>query len=438
MLRFVYRPVRVRGGKRVRGRVYRGRYRLAGDAKASDVALRTVDKRVAERRLDHLVEDVEREREGILPPKPMRDAAQRRLSEHLAELVRDLKARGRCAGYVYRLERRVRKLVRACGWAHPKDVTRESFVTWRGGAAESLSSKTLNDYLSAANVLLKWMQDQGRIAANPLGGKSLRVETKGRRKFKRRALTDAEVGALLGAAGRRRALYLTAVQTGLRRGELKALRWSDLYLEGPAGFVSARAATTKNRKDAVLGLPAELVGELRALRVLNGAKDGLVFRMPDYETVRRDFERAGITWGVDVQGRRVDFHALRHTFVTNLGRGGVSALVRRLAARHSDQRLTDGVYNDATQLPVVQAAEALPAFLSAYSLIDSLALYRTGHGVAQPDAGASGAAERKSLSDKGRGHKRARGGTTGLAAGKNSPSRTRTYNNPVNSRVLYH
>lgn len=438
MLMHVYKPVRVRSGKRVRGRVWRGRYRVSGDAKLTDVSLGTVDKRVADQRLRELVERVERERAGIIAPKLMRDSAQRGLLEHLADLVRDLKARGLSAAYVYRLDRRVRKLVVACGWAYPKDVTRESFVTWRGGVAESRSAKTLNDYLSAANVLLKWMQDQQRIAENPLAGKPLRVETKGRRKFKRRALTDAEVGALLRAAGRRRALYLAAVHTGLRRGELKALRWSDVCLEGPAGFVRARAATTKNRTDAVLGLPAELVSELRALRALNGAGDGLVFRMPDYETVRRDFERAGIAWGLDAQGRRADFHGLRHTFVTNLGRGGVSALVRRLAARHSDQRLTDGVYNDATQLPVVQAAEALPTFLSAYSLIDSRALYRVGHGVAQPDAGGNGAGERKCLSNKVQGHGRARDGTMGLRVGKNSPSRTRTYNNPVNSRVLYH
>jgi hypothetical protein len=47
----------------------------------------------------------------------------------------------------------------------------------------------------------------------------------------------------------------------------------------------------------------------------------------------------------DSSGRFADFHANRHTFITNLSRAGVSAKTAQTLARHSDVRLTLGVYS---------------------------------------------------------------------------------------------
>jgi len=48
----------------------------------------------------------------------------------------------------------------------------------------------------------------------------------------------------------RRALYVVAFTTGLRRGELEALRWADVRLDVDPPHILARASTTKDRKDA--------------------------------------------------------------------------------------------------------------------------------------------------------------------------------------------
>ena len=60
-------------------------------------------------------------------------------------------------------------------------------------------------------------------------------------------------------------------------------------------------------------------------------------------------------------GLYADFHSLRHWFITGLARAGVSPKMAQTLARHSDVRLTLGVYTH-VELPDRSAAiESLPA-----------------------------------------------------------------------------
>ncbi len=85
------------------------------------------------------------------------------------------------------------------------------------------------------------------------------------------------------------------------------------------------------------------------------------------KTFRKDLEAAGIA-ASDGQGRRVDFHALRHTLATNLARAGVSPRVAMEMMRHSDMRLTQRTYTDAALLPMTDALEKLPRYAAAVRL----------------------------------------------------------------------
>ena len=60
-----------------------------------------------------------------------------------------------------------------------------------------------------------------------------------------------------------------------------------------------------------------------------------------------DLQAAGIAF-MDSDGRFLDFHALRHTYVTNLVRAGTHPKLAQMLARHSDIRLTMQFY---THLP---------------------------------------------------------------------------------------
>jgi hypothetical protein len=79
---------------------------------------------------------------------------------------------------------------------------------------------------------------------------------------------------------------------------------------------------------------------------------------PSFDTadmLRKDLTAAGIAYKDD-QGAFADFHALRHTFVSNLADGRVHPKTAQLLARHSDINLTMSRY---THMSMERQAEAL-------------------------------------------------------------------------------
>ena len=65
----------------------------------------------------------------------------------------------------------------------------------------------------------------------------------------------------------------------------------------------------------------------------------------------RDLAAAGIAKRDD-RGRTIDVHAMRHTFASHLVAAGVAPRIAQAAMRHSDIRLTMGVYTDPRLLDV--------------------------------------------------------------------------------------
>ncbi len=70
--------------------------------------------------------------------------------------------------------------------------------------------------------------------------------------------------------------------------------------------------------------------------------------------LRRDLEAAGIPY--EVGDKFADFHALRHTFITNLVRAGVPPKIVQILARHSSIELTMNTY---TLLGLTEVFEAI-------------------------------------------------------------------------------
>ena len=100
-----------------------------------------------------------------------------------------------------------------------------------------------------------------------------------------------------------------------------------------------------------------------AERRQSGEASGRVFPggVPGHHTFRSDLDAAGIR-RVDDSGRKVDFHALRVTFITNLYRAGVPQRQAMALARHTDPRLTANIYTDQDALPLVEAVAKLPSY----------------------------------------------------------------------------
>src|SRR5207248_519296 len=90
--------------------------------------------------------------------------------------------------------------------------------------------------------------------------------------------------------------------------------------------------------------------------------DAPLFTVPGgfIQVLNRDLRAAGIPKR-DEWGRTIDVHALRHSHASHLSAVGVAPRVAQASMRHSDLKLTMGVYTDETLLRVRDAQAALPA-----------------------------------------------------------------------------
>ena len=350
-----------RNGKLQFTRCYYLRYRLENMPVDRWKSLAVTDKVVAEKRAHEFIQEKEREAAGLIAPRLMRDSAQKPLAEHLDDYVADLEVRNR-AGRRGRggrlLKGRILRLLKACGWKLPGNVTADSFVTWRN--RQTGAARTLNHYLQGMVSFLNWLERSGRIQANPLKFVD-KVDERGQKKRLRRAFTDDELQKLIAGSGSRGIIYFTAARTGLRQEELKQLKWCEIDLESPVPRVVVRAETAKNKKEEAVCLVPEIVTALKAYRPTNWSPADLVFPqgIPNAAQIKVDEERNGLVY-CNPQGRYADFHALRYTWATYLQRHGVGQRIAMKLMRHSDIRLTSKVYTDEMQLPVYDAIKDLP------------------------------------------------------------------------------
>ena len=357
MIKTLYKPKRLRNGKRLVSRLYSLKMRLNGENRISYIALGVSDRQVAEEKARKIVQERERELAGLIPPKGQREAARTSLVKHVGDFIGDLKAKGRDGKYIKQEENKLSLLSGECGWQSVRDVGADSFVRWRSGQGNS--PKTLNEYLASAKGFLNWMVSQGRLAANPLASVQ-KVETRGREVRPRRAYSDEEAMDLLKVAGKYRLACLTALLTGIRHGELKQLRWGDFNLSVEKPSVLVRASISKSHKQACLPLHPVLLVELSRFRPANAVAGGQVFTgiVPRSKHFKAILQKAQIK-KVDSQGRVVDFHSLRHTFCTNLHRAGVPQREAMELMRHNDPRLTANTYADASLFALRGAVEKL-------------------------------------------------------------------------------
>jgi integrase len=361
MIAYVYKQRRKEGGKPVAGRIWRARLKLNGDVKPRDISLGVSDKQVAEQKLRDAIREHERTAVGMMAPAAQREAFKSPLEAVIGEYVADLIALGRSKDHVRHVDKRLLRLMRECGWQSLREATPESFLRWRTGQKQA--PKTINEYHAALSALFTWLRKQGRAEVNPFEVIS-KIDTRGKERIRRRALSDAEAQALLSSVPEsRRIVYLFALHTGLRRGEIDKLQWADVKLNDATSSVRVRPEINKNRKDQLLPLHSEMVAVLKASKPEVVAANAPVFLggAPTMKEFRADIKAAGIPW-VDERGHRIDFHALRTSYITRLQRSGVSPREAMELARHSDMRLTMKTYTDTAQLPLAATVAQLPSF----------------------------------------------------------------------------
>lgn len=172
------------------------------------------------------------------------------------------------------------------------------------------------------------------------------------------------------------ALYVTALGTGLRQGELLALRWQDIDLE--AGTLTVRhslqrftrelAEPKTDRSRRTLHLPPRVTAALAAHRERQAVvpMSGLVFATAAGDplhsvNVTRSLQRTLRRLGLP--HRR--FHDLRHTFATLAIEAGEDIATVSRALGHSSVAITADTYMHVTPAMRDRLAQRMEAVLGA-------------------------------------------------------------------------
>jgi integrase len=309
---------------------------------------------------------------GLLDSRRL--AASQSLTEHLRAFKQSILDKGSTSSHAEQTRERARKLFEGCGFVYWSDLDPsrvERFLATMREGDSPIGAQTSNYYLASAKHFGRWMVQSGRASESPL--RVLRpLNARKAPQRSRRPLKLSEARGLLRAAqagperfgmpGPERALvYALALETGLRAGELKSLRGSDFQLDGPLPTVTVRAAYSKNRREDPLPLRPDTVRTLRS-HLADRHPTALAFGLHRVERtaqlVRKDLEAAGFDYETDAGV--ADFHALRHTFLTNLARAGVHPKTAQTLARHSTISLTLDRYTHTLLGDEAHAVSLLP------------------------------------------------------------------------------
>jgi len=217
-------------------------------------------------------------------------------------------------------------LVPEFGALQVEEVTSVCVDAWRSRLVVEgrLSNRSVNKLLTILHGVMERARKRFKLRSNPVA----EVEKQPRR---RRVSIDVysteEVMALVRQADSSQdgAIFLTAAFTGLRMGELLALRWRDV--DFPLQAIRVRASythkaldTPKNRTGRTVPMIDAVAAELARLssRPLFTGPDDLVFpgeagSFLDDSALRRRYKAARARGGL----RPLRFHDLRHTFGTH-------------------------------------------------------------------------------------------------------------------------
>ena len=307
-----------------------------------------------------------------------RVAASKLLADHVTDWTESLAAKSTTEKQIALLTSRVNRVLNGCGFRYFADIAATKVQALlsdlRAGTDKKrgCSVQTSNFYLTATKQFCRWMVRHGRAATNPvdhLEPLNARLD----RRHDRRALTVDEVKRLLtntfnatergGMSGpERRLFYLLALETGLRANELRSLSRASFDLSPDEPTVTVNAAYSKRRRNDTLPLRPALADELRH-NLASKLPAATAFNVPGNPTFtrmfRHDVDAAGIEYR-DQDGRVVDFHALRHTFITNLARSGVHPKAAQTLARHSTITLTMDKYSHTAIGEQAEALKGLP------------------------------------------------------------------------------
>lgn len=268
-------------------------------------------------------------------------------------------------------------LIPALGHRKLVDLTTRDIDRFLAHKATTLSTSTVARLLSILRRSIRRAQAQDLIRRNVA---LLSEAPRGQAGRESKALTVGEARAVLDASEKKpiHAYVATALLTGARTEELRALTWEHLDLDGDPPSIQVwrsvrRGGETKTAKSRrTLELPDRCVNALKELRkedetygrAVTG--DALVFHTDagtsiDAANVRRAFR--GAVAAADLDPKAWTPRELRHSFVSLLSSSGMPIEDISHLVGHSSTRTTEKVYRKELRPVLTRGARAIEAVL---------------------------------------------------------------------------
>jgi integrase len=229
----------------------------------------------------------------------------------------------------------------------------------------NLSTKTVTELIQAVTKPLREAQRLGLISTNP----AIAMTRLAKSKRARGILTSAEVQKVFAAEWQNeksRVANSLACLSGMRAGEIGALRPSDLRIEDGKGLIMVNHSWerfqkvikgTKSEKPRIVCVPAFLIDDLLQLHKQNIHENGeFIFwgMLPDKPIrldhflvdLRQVLNSTGVSYE-EQEKRNITFHSWRHYYNSTL-RGSVPDETLRKFIGHENKEMTDN-YDHVTE-----------------------------------------------------------------------------------------
>ncbi len=246
-------------------------------------------------------------------------------------------------------------------------------------ADDNLADGTRNQYLQEVRAVLRYAVVAGYITAAPTERiRGLMIRSR-REKVAPPIERPEDVGRLLdevrALAGEKRcpsypALFATAVYTGMRRGELCGLRWSDVDLDRRLLVVRhSHDGPTKSGEERMVPIPSALVPYLAEWKLQQGGSGELVFpndhaglwgtgQMHTKNSAARLHRHLMVACRT-AKLRPIRFHDLRHVFASHYIMSGGDLLTLQRILGHSTPTITSEVYSHLAPSHLVKESDRL-------------------------------------------------------------------------------
>jgi len=272
------------------------------------------------------------------------------------------------------------RLAPALGHLRPAELVKDVLVDYRYGLfSQGLSENRVSNILSPLRGTLNLAVERQLISQNPMATmtptkkkhtKKVELDLAGNPAFDEPfpdSLDPAYIKAAKNAdplnaeerksvlsrmLGQIRNLFLFAIWTGLRTGELIALRWCDVSEDGRRivvrlSFSKNSFTTTKGRRARWVDLTDPAIAALKAQRELTGAAGRWVFHNPRIKDRWQNSQRLRVQWKRALEAAKVRYrpqYQCRHTYASLMVSAGESSEWTAEQMGHLDGRLVAQVY----------------------------------------------------------------------------------------------